>query len=36
MNEFKNRGRTCWKKMDKIVGKAWMDKIRQAVGVATK
>ena len=25
--------RTCWKKLDDIVGKEWMDKIRKAVGV---
>ena len=36
MNAFKDNARTCWDELDKIVGKVWMDKIRQAVGVAVK
>ena len=28
--------RPCWKKLDDIVGKVWMDKIRKAVGVPVK
>ena len=29
----RDAGRTCWKKLDDIVGKVWMDKIRSAVGM---
>ncbi|KIX13970.1 TRAP transporter substrate-binding protein DctP [Dethiosulfatarculus sandiegensis] len=29
----KQRGRSCWKKLDEIVGKVWMDKIRKSVNM---
>lgn len=32
----RDASRTCWTKLDDIVGKAWMDKIRTAVGVPVK
>ncbi len=36
LNAARDAGRTCWTKLDGIVGKVWMDKIRTAVGVEIK
>lgn len=36
LKKAKDAGRTCWTKLDNIVGKVWMDKIRRAVGMSTE
>jgi TRAP-type C4-dicarboxylate transport system substrate-binding protein len=33
LKNARDTARTCWEKMDKIVGKEWMDEIREAVNV---
>ena len=34
LNAAQERARTCWEKMDDVVGKEWMDKLRAIVGSA--
>ncbi|MEJ2669921.1 MAG: hypothetical protein P8077_06615, partial [Gammaproteobacteria bacterium] len=33
--EARDECRECWSELDKLVGKAWMDKIRAKVGLKT-
>jgi TRAP-type C4-dicarboxylate transport system substrate-binding protein len=35
LKEARDRGRKCWKVLDNIVGKTWMDQIREYVGIKT-